>query len=133
MWNVKLTPQAQRELKRLEEDIRDDAVSLLLDLHGIFLSNRVQLENYERYERVKFARNQFRIVYRINRKHTGRRFFARAGRGIAFPATKVALGTSWQRRGLWLAGCQAGLIRDQLPSNQIFCYVDPSTSTGEGV
>lgn len=70
MWNVKLTPQAQRELKRLEEDIRDDAVSLLLDLQdGIFPSNKVQLENYERYERVKFAGNQFRLVYRINRKH----------------------------------------------------------------
>jgi mRNA-degrading endonuclease RelE of RelBE toxin-antitoxin system len=70
VWNVKLTPLAQRELKQLEEDIREDAVSLLLDLQdGIFPSNRVQLENYERYERVKFARNQFRIVYRINRKH----------------------------------------------------------------
>jgi mRNA-degrading endonuclease RelE of RelBE toxin-antitoxin system len=27
VWNVKLTPQAQRQLKGLEEDIRDDAVS----------------------------------------------------------------------------------------------------------
>jgi mRNA-degrading endonuclease RelE of RelBE toxin-antitoxin system len=31
VWNVKLTPQAQRELKRLDENIRDEAVSLLLD------------------------------------------------------------------------------------------------------
>lgn len=69
MWNVKLTPLAKRQLKGLEEDVREDAVSLLLDMEdGNFPWDRVQLANYERYERVKFARNRFRIVYRINRE-----------------------------------------------------------------
>lgn len=69
MWRVKLTPVAKRQLKRLEEDDRLDAIGLLLDLkEGIFPSDKVQLHTHERYERVKFSRNQFRIVYRINQK-----------------------------------------------------------------
>jgi len=69
VWDVKLTPLAKRQLKRLDEDIRLEAVNLLLDLEdGIFPSDKVRLRKYERYERVKFARNRFRIIYRINRK-----------------------------------------------------------------
>ncbi len=30
--------------------------------------DKAQLCKYERYERVKFARNRFRITYRINKK-----------------------------------------------------------------
>ena len=69
MWDVRLTPLAKRQLKRLDEDIRLEAVNLLLDLEdGIFPSDKVRLRKYERYERVKFAGNRFRIIYRINRK-----------------------------------------------------------------
>lgn len=69
MWNVKLTPLAKRQLKQLDEDIREDAISLLLDMEdGIFPSDVIRLRGHERYERVKFARNQFRMVYRTDQR-----------------------------------------------------------------
>ena len=70
MWAVRLTPQARRQLKQLDENIREDAISVLLDLEdGMFPAETIQLRKHERYERVKFAGNRFRIVYRIDRKN----------------------------------------------------------------
>jgi mRNA-degrading endonuclease RelE of RelBE toxin-antitoxin system len=60
---------AKRQPKRLKENIRIEAVGMLLDLEdGIFPSDTIRLERYERFERLKFARNRFRIVYRIDKK-----------------------------------------------------------------
>jgi len=56
LWSVKLTQVARRQLKRLDEDIRKDAVSILLDLEaGEFPSDVIRLRNHEQYERVRFA------------------------------------------------------------------------------
>ncbi len=69
MWKIKLESAAKRELKRLDEDIRDEAVAVLQDLADWhFPPGSERLRKHERFERLKFYRDQYRIIYRIDKK-----------------------------------------------------------------
>jgi mRNA-degrading endonuclease RelE of RelBE toxin-antitoxin system len=69
VWTVKLAPQAQRQLSKLQAGPRESALDLIDELrHGDFPRETIPLEGHRNFERVKFYGRSHRMIYRINHK-----------------------------------------------------------------
>jgi len=66
-WRVSLRPSADREIGELDDSVRREAIAVIADLKDDPLpSGSVLLRGYRDLYRVRFYREQFRIVYSVS-------------------------------------------------------------------
>lgn len=70
-WKVDLMPAASRQLDGLGDRERRACLDELQDMAGGYFGDVVPLRGHRDFERAKFYRKAYRIIYRINRR-TGR-------------------------------------------------------------
>ncbi len=69
-WKVSLRPLARKQLRQLDGPQQEEVRDILLDLEeGYFPDGAIQLEDHPRFERAKFYREAYRIVYRVNQRN----------------------------------------------------------------
>lgn len=66
-WRVSIRPSADREIDELDDSVRRDAIAVITDLKDDpFPFGSVLLRGYRDLYRVRFYREQFRIVYSVS-------------------------------------------------------------------
>lgn len=67
MWTVRLLRKAERQLDQLPDRPREACLDLIDELrHGDF--DAIPLRGYRQFERSRFYRGAYRMIYRINHK-----------------------------------------------------------------
>jgi mRNA-degrading endonuclease RelE of RelBE toxin-antitoxin system len=67
VWVVKLIPNSRRQLQELPDALREACLDVIEDLReGEFPSDRTPLRGHRMFERLKFHRKAYRMIYRIN-------------------------------------------------------------------
>ena len=63
-WSVRTLPRAQREIDRLPDAVRYEALEAIQDLAEVpFPPDSLLLRGYSHSHRIKFYGNQYRILY----------------------------------------------------------------------
>ena len=66
-WRVSIRPSADREIDELADSVRREAIAVMTDLKDDpFPSGSLLLRGYRDLYRVRFYRDQFRIVYSVS-------------------------------------------------------------------
>jgi len=66
-WKVSILPSAQSELDQLDDRIRHAAMQAIVDLgEDPFPFGSIPLEGQKNLYRIRFYREQYRIVYRVS-------------------------------------------------------------------
>jgi len=66
-WRVSIRPSAEHEIDELDDSVRREAIAVITDLKDDpFPSGSVPLRGYRDLYRVRFYRDQFRIVYSVS-------------------------------------------------------------------
>lgn len=66
-WKIKIPNSAQRELDRLPDNVWQEGIEAIADLREDPLPyGSILLEGYTDLYRIRFYRNQYRIVYRVS-------------------------------------------------------------------
>ncbi len=65
-WKVEFTPLARRHLDELEDRVRIEAIEVMRDLReDPFSPGHIPLRGYRDVYRIRFYRDQYRIIYRV--------------------------------------------------------------------
>ncbi len=68
-WKIEFTPLARRHLDELEDRVRIEAMQAIVDLReDPFPPGHVQLRGYRDVYRIRFYRDQYRMIYRVSEK-----------------------------------------------------------------
>ena len=68
-WRVKLIRRAVRQLDELPDGARRDCLDLIEELRmGDFEDRALALRGHRRFERIRFHREAYRMIYRIDRQ-----------------------------------------------------------------
>jgi mRNA-degrading endonuclease RelE of RelBE toxin-antitoxin system len=68
-WAVSVLPAAQREMDGLDDSMRFEALEAITDLEeDPFPAGSILLRGYTDLHRLKFYRDQFRVVYTVSEK-----------------------------------------------------------------
>jgi mRNA-degrading endonuclease RelE of RelBE toxin-antitoxin system len=66
-WRVKVLPEAQKELDRLPDSVRLEALEAIQDLaEAAFPPGSILMRGYSHSRRIKFYGNQYRILYHVS-------------------------------------------------------------------
>jgi len=66
-WRVSIRPSAEHQIDELDDSVRREAIAVITDLKDDpFPSGSVPLRGYRDLYRVRFYRDQFRIVYSVS-------------------------------------------------------------------
>jgi mRNA-degrading endonuclease RelE of RelBE toxin-antitoxin system len=66
-WKIEFTPLARRHLDELEDRVRIEAMRTIADLReDPFPPGHVQLRGYRDVHRIRFYRDQYRLLYRVS-------------------------------------------------------------------
>jgi mRNA interferase RelE/StbE len=66
-WKVNLLPSASRELDQLDDSVREQAIQCIVDLaEDPFPAGSIPLRGHQHVYRIRFYRDQYRVVYRIS-------------------------------------------------------------------
>ena len=78
-WKVKTRPEAGKDLDRLPDHVRSEALDAIEDLaHDPFPPDSIMLRGYSSRYRIKFYGNRYRIIYdMLERTRTVRIFRVR--------------------------------------------------------
>jgi mRNA-degrading endonuclease RelE of RelBE toxin-antitoxin system len=69
VWAVKVLPAAQREIDDLDDSARFEALEAITDLEeDPFPAGSILLRGYTDLHRLRFYRDQFRVVYTVSEK-----------------------------------------------------------------
>jgi mRNA-degrading endonuclease RelE of RelBE toxin-antitoxin system len=68
-WKVSILPSARRELDKLSEAVRNEAIAEIISLgDDPFPQGHVELRRNPGMYRVRFYRKQYRIIYQVSEK-----------------------------------------------------------------
>jgi len=68
-WTIRIPNSAQRELDELPDSVWREAIEAIADLReDPFPYDSVLLEGHSDLYRIKFYRNQYRMVYRVSER-----------------------------------------------------------------
>jgi mRNA-degrading endonuclease RelE of RelBE toxin-antitoxin system len=66
-WRVSIRPSAGHEIDELDESVRQEALAIIMDLRDDpFPADTVLLRGYRNLYRIRFYREQVRIVYTVS-------------------------------------------------------------------
>lgn len=66
-WRVSIRPSADHEIDELDDSVRREAIAVITDLKDDpFPSGSLLLRGYRDLYRIRFYRDQFRIVYSVS-------------------------------------------------------------------
>ena len=66
-WKIEITPLAQRHLDELEDRVRVEAMQAIVDLReDPFPPGHIQLRGHRNVYRIRFYRDQYRIIFRVS-------------------------------------------------------------------
>lgn len=69
-WKVSLRPRADRQLRKLDGQQQSECLDILEGMEeGYFPEDRISLTGHRNFERAKFYRNAYRIIYRVDRRN----------------------------------------------------------------
>jgi mRNA-degrading endonuclease RelE of RelBE toxin-antitoxin system len=67
-WQIDLLPEAERQLSDLDDLVRAACLGELEDMEQGYFGDTQPLRGHRGFERTKFYRKAYRIIYRINRR-----------------------------------------------------------------
>jgi mRNA-degrading endonuclease RelE of RelBE toxin-antitoxin system len=67
-WKVDVMKRAKKQLDRLGDREREACITELQDMEGGYFGDAAPLRGHRNYQRSKFYRRAYRIIYRINRR-----------------------------------------------------------------
>jgi len=67
-WRVTVLPRAEKQLGRLGDRERAACLDELEDMEQGYFGDTAPLRGHRNFERLKFYRKAYRIIYRINRR-----------------------------------------------------------------
>jgi len=66
-WSLEFTPSARREFRNLPDRVKDQAAQALADLiESPIPFDAIPLRGYSDSYRIRFYRNQYRLLYRVS-------------------------------------------------------------------
>jgi len=84
-WEVLILESAEREVDRLREDVRGEAMDAIADLsEDPFPPGHLRMRGYNDCYRIRIGGDAYRIVYRVDRKNRVVKVFRVRPRATAY-------------------------------------------------